>query len=40
MDGVGSLMAGKFFYEKMWRTNRQHTVELVPAIQTTMEETG
>ena len=38
--GLALFDGWQIFYEKMWRTNRQHTVELVPAVQTAMEETG
>lgn len=30
----------QILYEKIWRTSRRHTVELVPAIQTALVETG
>lgn len=38
--GLALFDGWQILYEKIWRTSRRHTVELVPAIQTAMAETG
>jgi tRNA threonylcarbamoyladenosine biosynthesis protein TsaB len=38
--GLALFDGWQILYEKIWRTSRRHTVELVPAIQTAMTETG
>ena len=38
--GLALFDGWQIIYEKIWRTSRRHTVELVPAIQTAMTETG
>lgn len=38
--GLAIFDGWQILYEKIWRTSRRHTVELVPAIQTAMAETG
>jgi tRNA threonylcarbamoyladenosine biosynthesis protein TsaB len=38
--GLAIFDSSQILYEKIWRTSRRHTVELVPAIQTAMAETG
>jgi len=38
--GLALMDIGQVWYEKIWRTSRQHTVELAPAIQQALNETG
>lgn len=38
--GLALYDGWQIIYEKIWRTSRRHTVELVPAVQTAMAETG
>lgn len=38
--GLALFDGWQILYEKIWHTTRRHTVELVPAIQTAMAETG
>jgi tRNA threonylcarbamoyladenosine biosynthesis protein TsaB len=38
--GIALLQDSQILYEKIWRTNRRHTVELAPAIQTALNESG
>jgi tRNA threonylcarbamoyladenosine biosynthesis protein TsaB len=36
--GIALLQDAQILYEKVWRTNRRHTVELAPAIQSAMDD--
>jgi tRNA threonylcarbamoyladenosine biosynthesis protein TsaB len=38
--GLALFDGAQVLYSKVWRTNRRHTVELVPAIQTALDECG
>jgi tRNA threonylcarbamoyladenosine biosynthesis protein TsaB len=38
--GLALYNGSQILYEKVWRTNRRHTVELVPSIQKIFNETG
>ncbi|HUV15746.1 MAG TPA: tRNA (adenosine(37)-N6)-threonylcarbamoyltransferase complex dimerization subunit type 1 TsaB [Pelolinea sp.] len=38
--GLALFDGAQVLYEKIWRTSRRHTVELVPAIQSAFTETG
>ena len=38
--GLALYDGSQILYEKVWRTNRRHTVELVPSIQNCFIETG
>ena len=38
--GLALFDGSQILFEKVWRTNRRHTVELVPAIQALLTETG
>ena len=38
--GLALYDGSQILYSKVWRTSRRHTVELVPAIQTALTETG
>ena len=38
--GLALYDGSQILYEKVWRTNRRHTVELVPSIQNIFKETG
>jgi tRNA threonylcarbamoyladenosine biosynthesis protein TsaB len=38
--GIAIFRDEQILYEKIWRTNRRHTVELAPAIQCAFEECG
>ena len=38
--GLALFNGSQVLYEKVWRTNRRHTVELVPSIQNVFIETG
>src|SRR4030042_1118966 len=38
--GLALYDGSQILYEKIWRTNRRHTVELVPSIQNCFTETG
>jgi len=38
--GLALYDGWQIIYEKIWRTSRRHTVELVPTVQTAMAETG
>lgn len=38
--GLALYDGSQILYEKVWRTNRRHTVELVPSIQNCFTETG
>ena len=38
--GLALFDGSQILYEKVWRTNRRHTVELVPSIQNIFKETG
>ncbi len=38
--GLALADMGMVCYEKIWKTSRRHTIELAPAIQQAMEETG
>jgi len=38
--GLALAAEGQIEYEKIWKTNRRHTVELAPAIRLALDETG
>jgi tRNA threonylcarbamoyladenosine biosynthesis protein TsaB len=38
--GLALYDSSQILYEKVWRTNRRHTVELVPSIENIFKETG
>ena len=38
--GIALFQDEQILYEKVWRTNRRHTVELAPAIQTAISDCG
>lgn len=38
--GLSLFNGSQILYEKVWRTSRRHTVELIPAIQSALAETG
>ena len=38
--GIALYQDAQILYEKVWKTNRRHTVELSPAIQSALQECG